>query len=146
VRLFGFVTGGSGCAVSRTCDGSERKGDLMGQQSIRQEARLAALDSQSKGRRNLSSARRPDVRPDPTRGRDRLAASRLRLGPTLRHDGELSTGAGQCRHQDRVGWLDWEEDPHEIGTGPGMTTDTINQDLGNTPAAVAQLQCYFRPQ
>ena len=94
----------------------------------------------------MPSATRPDVRPDLTPGRDRLAASRLRLGPTLRHDGELSTGAGQGRHQDRVRWLDGQEDPHEIGTGPGMTTDTINQDLGDTPAAVAQLQCYFRAQ
>jgi hypothetical protein len=77
---------------------------------------------------------------------DRPAASRLSLGPTLRHDGELSTGACRGRHQDRVGWLDGQEDPHEIGTGPGMTSDTINQDLGDSPAAVAQLQCYFRPQ
>jgi len=92
----------------------------------------------------LPSATRPDVRPNP--GRDCLAASRLRLSLTLRHDCELSTGAGQSRHQDRVGWLDGQEDPHEIGTGPGMTTDTINQDLGDTPAAVAQLQCYFRLQ
>jgi hypothetical protein len=81
-------------------------GELMGRQSIRQEARLAALDSQSKGRRSLPSATRPDVRPDLTPGRDYLAASRLSLGPTLRHDGELSTVAGRGRHQDRVRWLD----------------------------------------
>jgi len=40
----------SGCL--RGCDGSERgKGDVMGQQSIRQEARRAALDAQSTRRR-----------------------------------------------------------------------------------------------
>ena len=36
----------------RGCDGSERgKGDVMGQQSIRQDARRALLDAQSKRRR-----------------------------------------------------------------------------------------------
>jgi hypothetical protein len=32
------------------------------------------------------------------------------------------------------------------GAGPVMTTDTIDQDAGDTLAAVAQLQCYLRPQ
>ena len=52
MRLLGFVTAGSGRAVLGRYDGSERgKGDVMGQQSIRQEARRAALDAQSKRRR-----------------------------------------------------------------------------------------------
>ena len=47
----------SGCL--RGCDGSERgKGDVMGQQSIRQEARRAALDAQSKRRRERAGRER----------------------------------------------------------------------------------------
>jgi len=46
------VTADSGRAALGTYDGSERgKGDVMGQQSIRQEARRAALEAQSKRRR-----------------------------------------------------------------------------------------------
>ena len=46
------MTAGSGRAALGTYDGSERReGDVMGQQSIRQEARRAALDAQSKRRR-----------------------------------------------------------------------------------------------
>jgi hypothetical protein len=56
VRLLGSVTAGSGRAVLGRCDGSERgKGDVMGQQSIRQEARRAALDVQSKRRRGRAA-------------------------------------------------------------------------------------------
>ena len=52
VKSLGLVTAGSGRAVLGRYDGSERgKGDVMGQQSIRQEARRAALDAQSKRRR-----------------------------------------------------------------------------------------------
>jgi len=52
VRLLGSVTAGTGRGVLGTYDGSERgKGDVMGQQSIRQEARRAALDAQSRRRR-----------------------------------------------------------------------------------------------
>ena len=52
VRLLGSITADSGRAVLGRSDGSERgKGDVMGQQSIRQEARRAALDAQSKRRR-----------------------------------------------------------------------------------------------
>jgi hypothetical protein len=42
VRLLGFVTAGSGRAVSGTCEGADEYGDLMGQQLIRQEARPAS--------------------------------------------------------------------------------------------------------
>ena len=46
------MTADSGRAALGINDGSERgKGDVMGQQSIRQEARRAALDAQSKRRR-----------------------------------------------------------------------------------------------
>ena len=46
------MTADSGRAALGMYDGSERgKGDVMGQQSIRQEARRAALDAQSKRRR-----------------------------------------------------------------------------------------------
>ena len=52
MKPLGFVTAGSGRAVLGRYDGSESgKGDVMGQQSIRQEARRAALDAQSKRRR-----------------------------------------------------------------------------------------------
>src|SRR5665811_1010509 len=48
----GSVTAGTGRGVLGTYDGSERgRGDVMGQQSIRQDARRAALDAQSKRRR-----------------------------------------------------------------------------------------------
>jgi hypothetical protein len=50
------VTAGTGRAVLGTFDGSERgKGDVMGQQSIRQEARRTALDAQSKRRRERAA-------------------------------------------------------------------------------------------
>ena len=46
------MTADSGRVALGMYDGSERgKGDVMGQQSIRQEARRAALDAQSKRRR-----------------------------------------------------------------------------------------------
>ena len=46
------MTADSGRVALGRYDGSEqRKGDVMGQQSIRQEARRAALDAQSKRRR-----------------------------------------------------------------------------------------------
>ena len=52
VKVLGSVTAGSGRAVLGTFDGLERgRGDVMGQRSIRQEARRAALDVQSKRRR-----------------------------------------------------------------------------------------------
>jgi len=52
VKVLGSVTAGSGRAVLGTFDGLERgRGDVMGQRSIRQEARRAALDAQSKRRR-----------------------------------------------------------------------------------------------
>jgi len=41
------------------------------------------------------------------------SALRGHVLPTLRHGGELSTVAGRGRHQDQVGWLDGQEDPHE---------------------------------
>src|ERR1035437_4723393 len=50
--LLGFVTAGRGRVVLGTLDGSKQeRGGVMGQQSIRQEARRAALDVQSKRRR-----------------------------------------------------------------------------------------------
>ena len=48
----GFVTAGRGWVVLGTLDGSKQeRGGVMGQQSIRQEARRAAMDVQSKRRR-----------------------------------------------------------------------------------------------
>jgi hypothetical protein len=56
VKSLGLVTAGSGRAVLGRYDGSESgKGDVMGQQSIRQEARRAALDAQSKRRRERAA-------------------------------------------------------------------------------------------
>ena len=52
LRLLGFGDRWRWSGCLRGCDGSERgKGDVMGQQSIRQEARRALLDAQSKRRR-----------------------------------------------------------------------------------------------
>jgi hypothetical protein len=51
VRLLASMAAGSGRAVLGRSEGSRGKGDVMGQQSIRQEARRAALDARSKRRR-----------------------------------------------------------------------------------------------
>jgi hypothetical protein len=52
MRLLGFGDRRNWSGRLRDVDGSERgKGDVMGQQSIRQDARRAALDVQSKRRR-----------------------------------------------------------------------------------------------
>ena len=54
VRLFGFVTVGSGCAVSRTCDGSERRRRLDGSAVDQIGVRRAAQDLQSKCRQEFA--------------------------------------------------------------------------------------------
>jgi len=48
----------------------------------------------------------------------------------------------------KTGWDGWmgRTTRTRKGAGPVMTTGTIDQDAGDTRAAVAQLQRYLRPQ
>ena len=48
----------------------------------------------------------------------------------------------------KTGWDGWmgRKTCTRKGARPRMTTDTINQHVGDTLATVAQLLCYLRPQ
>ena len=92
VRSLGSVTAGNGQSVLGTLDGCERRnGDVMGQQSIRQAARRAALDAQSK-RRQARAEREKRLEDLAVREREAAVADADRRAGTALRD--MTVGEG----------------------------------------------------